>query len=68
MPELPDVELYVESLRRSVAGRRLLRADIRGPFLLRSVEPPLTALHGHTVTDLRRAGKRIALGFDHVFR
>ena len=65
MPELPDVELYVESLRRDVAGRRLLRVDIRGPFLLRSVEPPVAALYGHAVTEVRRAGKRIALGFDH---
>jgi formamidopyrimidine-DNA glycosylase len=65
MPELPDVELYVESLRTRIVGHRLRTAAIRGPFLLRSVEPPLTALHGHTVTDLRRAGKRIAVGFDH---
>jgi formamidopyrimidine-DNA glycosylase len=65
MPELPDVELYVEALRTRVAGHTLRNAAIRGPFLLRTVEPPLTALHGHTVTDVRRAGKRVALGFDH---
>lgn len=65
MPELPDVELYVESLRTRIAGHRLSHAVIRGPFLLRSVEPPVTALYGHTVTGLRRAGKRIAIGFDH---
>ena len=65
MPELPDVELYVESLRSRVAGHGLRNAAIRGPFLLRTVEPPVTALHGHAVTGLRRAGKRIALGFDH---
>jgi formamidopyrimidine-DNA glycosylase len=65
MPELPDVELYVTSLRTRVAGRSLRNAAIRGPFLLRSVDPPVTALFGHAVTDVRRAGKRIALGFDH---
>jgi formamidopyrimidine-DNA glycosylase len=65
MPELPDVELYVESLRTRVAGHTLRNAAIRGSFLLRTVEPPLTALLGHAVTEVRRAGKRIALGFDH---
>src|SRR5450759_320074 len=65
MPELPDVELYVESLRTRIAGHTLRNAVIRGPFLLRTVEPPVTALHGHAVSDVRRAGKRIALGFDH---
>jgi formamidopyrimidine-DNA glycosylase len=65
MPELPDVELYVESLRSRIAGHSLRKAAIRGPFLLRTVEPPVTALYGHAVTDVRRAGKRIALGFDH---
>src|ERR1035438_10193364 len=65
MPELPDVELYVESLRTRIVGHNLRSVTIRGPFLLRSVEPPVTALYGHTVTEVRRAGKRIAVGFDH---
>jgi formamidopyrimidine-DNA glycosylase len=65
MPELPDVELYVEALRARLAGHGLRSAAVRGPFLLRSVEPPVTALYGHAVTDVRRAGKRIAIGFDH---
>jgi formamidopyrimidine-DNA glycosylase len=65
MPELPDVELYVESLRTRVSGHTLRNAAIRGPFLLRTVDPPLTALYGHTVTGVQRAGKRICLEFDH---
>src|ERR1035441_3380723 len=65
MPELPDVEVYVECLRTRIAGHRLQSAAIRGPFLLRSVDPPVTALHGHAVGEVRRAGKRIALAFDH---
>lgn len=65
MPELPDVELYVESLRARIAGHSLRSAAIRGPFLLRSVEPPVNALYSHAVTDVRRAGKRIAVGFDN---
>jgi formamidopyrimidine-DNA glycosylase len=65
MPELPDIELYVEALGTRIGGRILRNALIRGPFLLRSVEPPVAALHGHAVTGVRRAGKRIAIGFDH---
>jgi formamidopyrimidine-DNA glycosylase len=65
MPELPDVEVYVEALRTRIEGQHLRSAAIRGPFLLRSVEPPVSALLGHVVTEVRRAGKRITVGFDH---
>ncbi len=65
MPELPDVELYVEALRSRVLGARLRKATLRGPFLLRSVEPPLEAVLDREVTAIRRAGKRIAFGFDN---
>jgi formamidopyrimidine-DNA glycosylase len=65
MPELPDVELYVEALETRIAGHSLRTAVIRGPFLLRSVEPPVTALQAHAVVGVRRAGKRIAVEFQH---
>ena len=65
MPELPDVELYVESLRARIVGRTLRKILLRGPFLLRTVEPPPAALEGRAVTGVVRAGKRIAVGFDH---
>lgn len=64
MPELPDIELYVGSLAERIAGSRLEAVRLRNPFLLRSVEPPVTALCGLRVTELRRLGKRIAIGFD----
>jgi formamidopyrimidine-DNA glycosylase len=65
MPELPDVVVYVEALQERIQGHALARVAIRGPFLLRTVTPPMEALYGHVVTDVRRAGKRIAVGFDH---
>ncbi len=65
MPELPDIELYLEALRERVAGRVLTRSSVRSLFLLRSVEPPLAAVEGAAVTTLERLGKRIALGFDN---
>ena len=64
MPELPDVTVYVEALRERVVGHRFLRALIRGPFLLRSVSPPLAAAEGKTVVAVRRVGKRIAIGME----
>ena len=64
MPELPDVEVYIAALRRRVDGERLGRVRVKSPFLLRSVEPPLTAVMGRKVTGLRRLGKRIVFGFE----
>ncbi len=64
MPELPDITDYIEALKPRVIGRPL-RAVRRGnPFLLRSVEPPLTALEGRRTEEVLRLGKRIALGFE----
>ena len=64
MPELPDVTVYVEALRRRVQGHPLRQARIRGPFLLRTTSPPLEATFGKAVTEVRRVGKRIAFGFE----
>jgi formamidopyrimidine-DNA glycosylase len=62
MPELPDVTVYVEAIAARAVGHRLRRAVIRGPFLLRSVAPPVGAVEGKTVREVRRVGKRIAIG------
>jgi formamidopyrimidine-DNA glycosylase len=64
MPELPDVTVYVEAVAARVVGHKLRRALIRAPFLLRSVAPPISALEGKTVREVRRVGKRIAIGFE----
>jgi len=64
MPELPDVELYLEALGRRIRGARLESLRIAQPFVLRSVEPRPAELVGREVVELRRLGKRLALGFD----
>jgi formamidopyrimidine-DNA glycosylase len=64
MPELPDVTVYVEALRARVVEHRLLRSLVKGPFLLRTASPPLSATQNRTVTEVRRLGKQIAFGLD----
>ena len=64
MPELPDIELYVEKLTERLRGHTLTAARIGSPFLLRSYDPPLEEAHGKSVTDVRRLGKRVAIGLD----
>jgi formamidopyrimidine-DNA glycosylase len=61
MPELPDVAVYVESLERKLAGETLEKARIASPFLLRSVEPAVSAAEGAQVRGARRIGKRVVL-------
>ena len=64
MPELPDIAAYIAALEERIAGQTLTGVTIAKPFVLRTAEPPVTALAGHTVREIRRIGKRIAIGFD----
>ena len=61
MPELPDVELYLHALRSRVTGHVLRGIRLGSPFLLRSVDPPIEAVHHKRVIGVRRLGKRIVL-------
>jgi len=61
MPELPDITLYLAQLRPRILGQPLEQISIRSPFLLRTVDPPMTATAGKRVVGLRRLGKRIVL-------
>jgi formamidopyrimidine-DNA glycosylase len=59
MPELPDITLYVESLQQRIVGQQLQRIRLGNPFILRSVDPPVSDVSGKGVVGLRRIGKRI---------
>jgi formamidopyrimidine-DNA glycosylase len=61
MPELPDITVYIEALESRVVGQPLERVRIAKPFLLRSVDPPISAATSKRVTGARRMGKRIVL-------
>ena len=64
MPELPDIEVYLDALRERIAGRTLLPVRMGRPFLLRSVDPPIAEVSGRRVIGLRRLGKRIVFEFE----
>jgi len=64
MPELPDIAAYISALESRIVGQPLQRIRLTSPFLLRSVQPPLASVEGRTVKELRRIGKRIAIGLD----
>lgn len=64
MPELPDISAYLAALEPRIVGQPLEKVRLASPFLLRTVQPPLSAVEGRTVRELRRIGKRIAIGVD----
>ena len=64
MPELPDITIYIESLRKRVMGHPLSALRIQSPFLLRTVDPAPESFKGRKVTAVKRIGKRVALEFD----
>jgi formamidopyrimidine-DNA glycosylase len=64
MPELPDVAAYISALEPRIAGRPLERVRVANVSLLRTVDPPLASVEGRVVRELRRIGKRIAIGLD----
>jgi formamidopyrimidine-DNA glycosylase len=59
MPELPDITLYLDRLAARVLHQPLLKVFLKSPFILRSVDPPISAAEGKRVIELRRMGKRI---------
>jgi formamidopyrimidine-DNA glycosylase len=64
MPELPDIAAYIKALEPRIVGQPLERVRLESPFLLRSVQPPITNVEGRIVRELRRIGKRIAIGVE----
>ena len=67
MPELPDIVVYVEALEARILRQTLERVRVANPFLLRTATPPLQAVEGKAVRELRRMGKRIAIGLEDDF-
>lgn len=64
MPELPDIAAYLSALEPRIVGHKLEQVRVASAFLLRTVQPPLASAEGRTVRELRRIGKRIAIGME----
>jgi len=64
MPELPDISAYIAALEPRILGQSLEHVRLGSVFVLRTVDPPIAAVEGRAVRELRRIGKRIAVGVD----
>jgi len=64
MPELPDIAAYLTALESRILGQPLDEVRLASPFLLRTAQPPLSSTHGRATRELRRIGKRIAIGVE----
>jgi formamidopyrimidine-DNA glycosylase len=64
MPELPDIAAYITALESRIIGQPIERVRLGSPFLLRTAQPPLSDVEGRPVRELRRIGKRIAIGVE----
>jgi formamidopyrimidine-DNA glycosylase len=64
MPELPDIAAYITALEPRIVGQPIEQVRLASPFLLRTVQPPVTDVEGRLVRELRRIGKRIAIGVE----
>jgi formamidopyrimidine-DNA glycosylase len=64
MPELPDIAAYISALEPRIVAQPIKRVRLASPFLLRTVEPPIPDVEGRIVRQLRRIGKRIAIGVE----
>jgi formamidopyrimidine-DNA glycosylase len=64
MPELPDINAYLCALDARIVGQTLERVRLANAFVLRTAQPPIAAVHG-PVRELRRIGKRVAIGLEN---
>ena len=64
MPELPDIAAYISALEPRIVAQPIERVRLASPFLLRTAQPPISSVEGRIVRELRRIGKRIAIGIE----
>ncbi len=62
MPELPDITAYIAALEPRILGQTLQHVRLNSIFVLRTADPPIASVEGRTVREIRRIGKRIAIG------
>lgn len=65
MPELPDIAAYISALEPRILGQPLRHVRLPSAFLLRTAQPSIASAEGRVVRELRRIGKRIAIGVEN---
>jgi formamidopyrimidine-DNA glycosylase len=65
MPELPDINAYLRALDARIVGQTLQRVRVANAFVVRTAQPPIDAVQMQVVRELRRIGKRVAIGVDN---
>ena len=65
MPELPDILAYINALEPRIVGQPIKQVRLASPFLLRTVKPPIESVEDKRVREIRRVGKRIAIGVEN---
>jgi len=61
VPELPDVDVYVEAIAQRVVGAVLAKVRVANPFVVRTFQPRISEAEGQKVVGTRRVGKRVVL-------
>jgi formamidopyrimidine-DNA glycosylase len=61
VPELPEVEALADHLRRHAVGLTVGRVDVAALSVLKTFDPPISALHGQVVTGANRWAKYLGL-------
>lgn len=61
MPELPDIEVYCRAIGERTVGTRLNAIKVFSPSVLKTFDPPASALLGKEVDSVDRIGKRVAI-------
>jgi formamidopyrimidine-DNA glycosylase len=67
MPELPEVEALADHLRRQAVGLTVARIDVSALSVLKTFDPPLSALNGQQVTGAVRWGKYLGLQVGELY-
>jgi formamidopyrimidine-DNA glycosylase len=67
MPELPEIEALADHLRRHAVGLPIGRVDVAALSVLKTFDPPLSALHGQPVVGAERWGKYLGLQAGELF-
>ena len=65
MPELPDINAYLCALDARIVGKTLNSVRVASAFVLRTAQPPIADVQGQGVRELRRIGKRVAIGMSN---